>query len=212
MAPRPAPMDAVRMMIGRATVRLVTQADGVQRLQLEGLADEVLEEIERHQDYGFNSHPLDGASAVTLALGGTRGRSMAVAVGDRRYRMELEAGEVAISDDQGQKVHLTRDGIVVETAKSITLQAGEEVIVQAPKLTAMIDGEAKVTCETATIDASGDALLKAAGTAKVQGATVHVIGDDVRLGGTGGAKVALVGDTVAGGVITGPGATKVRAT
>lgn len=40
---------------------------------------------------------------------------------------------------------------------------------------------------------------------------VDIISDNVNLGGTGGAKVALVGDAVSGGVITGPGASKVKA-
>ncbi len=201
-----------RMMVGRGTVSLVDDGEGGQMLQLELLADEVLDEVERHQNYGFSSHPLPGAQAVTTALGGARGMSVAVVVSDTRYRIELQPGEAALHDDQGQKVHLTRDGIVVQTAKKITLQADDELIVQAAKLTATVTGEAKVTCQTATVDASGDALLKAGGTAKVEAAHVLVESADVILGGASGAKkVALVGDTVAGGVITGPGAAKVKA-
>ncbi|MBI1407290.1 MAG: phage baseplate assembly protein V [Caulobacter sp.] len=205
MAPRSASADAVNMMIGRGGVRLVNDEGEVQLLQLEVLADEVLDDVERHQDYGFNSHPLDGASAVILALSGIRGRSLAVAVGDRRYRLQLEPGEVAISDDLGQKVHLTRDGIVVQTTGKITLQADEEVILQTPKLTATVTADA-------TIDATGDVLVKSSSKATVEAPQVIVASDDIRLGGAGAnKKVALVGDAVAGGFITGPGSTKVKA-
>lgn len=38
-------------------------------------------------------------------------------VADRRYRLQgLAAGEVALYDDLGQKVHLTRGGIVIDGA------------------------------------------------------------------------------------------------
>lgn len=176
-------IDGLRMMVGRAIVRLVDDAGEAQALQLELLADEVMEGVERHQDYGLSSVPLPGATAVTLSLGGQRGRSLAIAVGDRRYRLTgLAAGEVALHDDQGQKLHLTRDGIVIVTPFDLTAQIGGDVAVTA-------EGNATLTADA-----------------------VVVHSDNIQLGGAGGHKVALVGDAVAGGVITGPGATKVKAT
>ncbi len=41
---------------------------------------------------------------------------------DRRYRLKgLQTGEVAVYDDQGQSVTLTREGIVVDGAETSTL-------------------------------------------------------------------------------------------
>jgi hypothetical protein len=42
-----------------------------------------------------------------------------------RQRGVLLGGEVAMYDDQGQKVHLTRDGVVVETPLNVTIKAGQ---------------------------------------------------------------------------------------
>lgn len=52
---------------------------------------------------------------MVLFPGGDRSHGMAVIVADRRYRLKgLARGEVAIYDDQGQSVTLTRGGIVVD--------------------------------------------------------------------------------------------------
>ena len=73
--------------------------------------------------------------------------------------------------------------------------------------------------ETITITATTDVDIVAHANANVTASTkatvtapeVDIISDNVNLGGTGGTKVALVGDNVSGGVITGPGATHVKA-
>jgi len=215
MTRKSAPIGDLRMSIGRASVSLVDDAGEVQSLQLEVLDDEVLDDVERHQDYGFASAPHPGASAVILAVAGNRRQSLAVAVGDRRYRLTgLEAGEVAIHDDQGQKIHLTRTGIVIETDLDVTVTTGGAVTFNATGDVAVnSDGKAVVTAGgDAEVNAGGDALITGVGKATVQAPQVIVDSADVLLGGSGAIKkVALVGDSVSGGVITGPGATRVKA-
>lgn len=160
-------------MVGRAVLSAIDDERGIQALQIEGLADEVQDGVERLQDYGFTSVPLPGAEAAVVYAGGLRSHGLVVAVGDRRYRLKaLGAGEVAVYDDQGQKVHLTRAGILVSTEKKVTIEAGEALLVKS---------DAKVTIEAPE---------------------VTVTSDNVKLGGDGPA-VARVGDPVAGGVITG---------
>lgn len=105
----------LRLMVSRAVVRLVDDDSKTQTLQLEILKGELYDRIERLQNYGITSVPLPGAEAIVLAAGGDRAHGITVVVGDKRYRLTgLEAGEVAIHDDKGQKVHLTRAGIVVD--------------------------------------------------------------------------------------------------
>lgn len=55
---------------------------------------------------------------------GDRSHAVVVTVSDRRYRLKgLQTGEVAVYDDQGQSVTLTREGIVVDGAgKTITFR------------------------------------------------------------------------------------------
>ncbi|MBI1408114.1 MAG: phage baseplate assembly protein V [Caulobacter sp.] len=214
MAPRKASIDAARMMVGRAGVALVDDSGDEQLLQLELLADEVLDDVVRHQDYGFNSAPLPGATAVTLAVSGQRGQSIAVAVGDRRYRLKgLQGGEVALADDLGQKVHLTRDGIVIVTSLDLSFQVGGAVAINATGDVAVTtQGSASVSADgDATIAAEGNVQVTATGNATVTAAKASLDAPEVHLGGSaGGGRVARVGDTVAGGLITG-GSTKVFA-
>ena len=110
----------VAALMVRAIVSRVDDTLAGQGLQLRGLKDEA-PEVEHLLPYGFTSVPLTpsadgtGAEALVLFLGGSRSGGIAIAVGDRRYRLTgLPDGEVAIYDDLGQKVHLTRTKIVVE--------------------------------------------------------------------------------------------------
>lgn len=113
----------VMLMVGRAVLNAVYDGASSQLVQASLLSDEVRDKMERMAEYGFTSVPLSGAQGVVVFVGGERGHGIVVATGDPRNRMSgLQAGEVAIYDDQGQSVYLTRAGIVVNGAgKPITL-------------------------------------------------------------------------------------------
>jgi phage baseplate assembly protein V len=107
----------VRGMISRAVVSLVNDAAKLQAMQVTMLADQVPDEVEHFQHYGFSSVPFAGAEGVALAIGGSTGHTVVINVDDRRFRMRgMANGEVALSDDLGHKVHLTRNGIVIDGA------------------------------------------------------------------------------------------------
>lgn len=102
-------------MFTRGRVRSVNAAGKLQVLQLDLLAGETKDRLEHLEPYGFTSHPLAGAEAAAAFLDGDRSHGVVLVVADRRYRLVgLQAGEMAIHDDQGQKVHLTRSGIVID--------------------------------------------------------------------------------------------------
>jgi len=118
--------DRVRLMVGRAIVSAVNDAGTLQMLQVELLADEVQDQVERFQDYGFASAPFAEAEALLVFPGGLRSHGIAIAVADRRYRLRnLVEGEVALFDDQGQVVHLKRDGILIESSLRVLIEAPE---------------------------------------------------------------------------------------
>ena len=80
-------------------------------------ADVGRDQVERFQQYGVTSVPHAGAECVTLSVGGNTDHPVVINVDDRRYRMRgLKTGEMAIYDDQGMSVHLTRGGIVIRGA------------------------------------------------------------------------------------------------
>ncbi|OLY66106.1 baseplate assembly protein, partial [Citrobacter braakii] len=103
--------------------------------------------IEHLEPYGFTSRAQAGAEAVVLFPDGDRSHAVAITVSDRRYRMKgLKTGEVALYDDQGQSVTLTRAGIVVDGGgKVITFK-------NAPKARFEMDiestGQIKDLCDT----------------------------------------------------------------
>jgi phage baseplate assembly protein V len=112
-------------LVARGIVRLVNQTPGVQLLQVGLLAGETRDGVEHVQPYGYTSNPLPGAEpAVVLFPQGDRSHGIAIVVGDRLYRLRpLQSGEVAIYDDQGQKVYLKRNGIEIATTLNVTVQA-----------------------------------------------------------------------------------------
>lgn len=106
---------SIQNIITRAVITAVDSAKKCQMLGLALIAGESKEGIEHLEPYGFTSTAQDGAEAVTLFPLGDRSHGVVVVVSDRRYRLKgLKRGEVAIYDDQGQSVTLTRAGIIVD--------------------------------------------------------------------------------------------------
>lgn len=113
-------------LVSRAIVRRVDDAKKMQSLQVDLLDTETRDEVERPQNYGFTSVPLEGAEAVAVFVGGRRDHGLVLAVEDRRYRVTgLKSGEVAIYTDEGDRVTLKRGG-------TIEIKASSKVVVNAP--------------------------------------------------------------------------------
>ena len=97
---------------------LSTLTDGLVRLfSASGRPGESFSKREFIQHYGYASAPLPGAELVIHAQGNV---ITCIASDDRRYRFALESGEVALYDDLGQRIHLTRNGIQASSPISIT--------------------------------------------------------------------------------------------
>lgn len=109
--------NRIQSLLGRAVVLAASSAGKMQQLQIRILAGEDKSDVEHFEPYGFTSCPKPGAEALPIFFDGDRSHGVVIVVADRRYRLQaLQAGEMAIHDDQGQKVHLTRDGIVIDGA------------------------------------------------------------------------------------------------
>ena len=107
---------------GSITATKALEGKGVRRAQVRFDGSEIRDETPLVGLYGVASRPLEGADAVLVFVAGNRSKGIIIATNDRRYQLELAEGEVALHDDQGQKVHLTRAGIVIEGAgKPITI-------------------------------------------------------------------------------------------
>lgn len=107
---------AIHNLALRAIVQIVNSGTKMQTLQISLRQGEAKDELEHIEPYGFTSCPKPGAEAVTIFFDGDRSHGIALVVGDRRYRLQgLESGEVALHDDQEQKIVLLRDKILIDT-------------------------------------------------------------------------------------------------
>lgn len=102
-------------LICRAVIKSVDASKKCQSVDLELIAGEPKSNIEHVEPYGFTSKAKSGSEGMVLFPDGDRSHGVVVVVSDRRYRIKgLKDGEVALYDDQGQSVTLTRSGIVVD--------------------------------------------------------------------------------------------------
>lgn len=122
---------------------------GADKVQARVLDDETLNNIDRVEPYGFSYRPHPGCQTYLLFPSGDRSYGVAIVIGDRRYQMDLEEGEVALHDDEGNHVHIQRGGVIEVTATT------------------------KVLASTPLFEATGDVLIH--GNLTVQGGA-HVTG------------------------------------
>lgn len=114
----------VRLAIGRAVLGLVNDATRLQAVQVQVRADEVRDEAEHFQHYGFTSVPLPGAEGVALAVGGSTDHIVVLNIDDRRYRARgLAAGEVCLYTRWGDRIVLRESGIEIEHTSQVTITA-----------------------------------------------------------------------------------------
>lgn len=114
--------NRVMMMFARGVLRGVTDTGPRQQVQVELLKDELRDGLEHMQNYGFTSHPKGGDCAVAFN-GGNREQGIVLVVDDRRYRIPLQAGEVAIYDDLGNKFELLREMVKVTAVQHVEVLA-----------------------------------------------------------------------------------------
>ena len=109
----------VMLIASRGVIELVDDTPKCQSVQVSALADEVLDEVEHFQSFGFTSVPPKGSECIVLSLGGNRSTSVVLAVGDRRVRLKgLNSGDVAVYNDDGTASIVLRHGGKIEVIAS----------------------------------------------------------------------------------------------
>ena len=105
----------LRSVVMGARVSYVDDSGPVQLAQARVSANMTRDQLPRLAEYGFQSVPPVGADVVMLHLAGEQTTGVIIATGHQTYRLRgLSSGEVAISDDKGQKVYLSAAGIRIE--------------------------------------------------------------------------------------------------
>lgn len=111
-------LKMVRSIISSVTEGVIKRFSG------SGRSDETFTSREYFQHYGFTSRPLKDAEGILIKDGNN---IILVASDDRRYRIQVEDGEVALYTDEGDKIHLKRN-------KEISISSGGKVVVNAANL------------------------------------------------------------------------------
>jgi phage baseplate assembly protein V len=127
--------NKIFLLVGRAIVTYINNSTDVhhQKVQISVLKNEVLSNVERIQEYGFETYPYTNSEAVCLFLAGDRKHGIVITIGDRRYRLtDLTEGEVAIytSEDQeteGHRIHLKSGQNIDIRGTSVTINCNVTV-------------------------------------------------------------------------------------
>lgn len=118
--------ERVLSMIGCAIIQAVKDSGNLQVLKLSMLRDELKEDVERIQEYGFTSNPPKGSEAVVVFPQGNREFGVVIATDSATYRLKnLPEGAVALYNKNGDYVKLTEGKIEVHAAE-ITLGDGSD--------------------------------------------------------------------------------------
>ncbi len=116
----------------------------IKRFSAAGRPGETIDDREYLQHYGFTSRPLAGSEGVLICDGN---HIVMIASDDRRYRISLVNGEVALYTDEGDKIHLKRGRI-------IEIDGGEQVNVITK--VAQVTASTSATITSPLINLGGD--------------------------------------------------------
>jgi phage gp45-like len=119
----------IQGIVARAIIKNIDDSEKMQKVQIGILKDEIRDDVDRVQQYGFTSCPKPGADAVVIFVGGNRDHGIVIATDDARYRFKSMAdGEVALYTDEGDYIQLSR-------GKIIKIKAQTKLQIDTPELT-----------------------------------------------------------------------------
>ncbi|HDR1022159.1 TPA: phage baseplate assembly protein V [Pasteurella multocida] len=124
---------SLKLLINRGVMSFVSDEHMRQNLQIRLQSDEVIDEAERFQNYGFSSVPTAG-EVIALEVGGKRSHLAVLVVDDKGVRPKgLKSGDVVVYHQEGHRILLTETGEIILTCKKLTVQAEEQVVFETPQ-------------------------------------------------------------------------------
>jgi len=115
-------------IFARGMQKLIDDSAGTQKIQVVVLNGETITDVERMQEYGFSSVPLNDAETVIGFINGSKEQGLILCVNDRRYRPTgLADGDVIVYDYRGNKITCKDSGIELEcvNGNKIEMVSGE---------------------------------------------------------------------------------------
>lgn len=176
----------------RGKITLVVSDAPIQRVQLDGLAGETLQDLEHLQEFGFASHPPAGSEAVVIPLGGDTTHGVIVATQHGSFRVKnLAPGETAVFSSEGAKIVIKKGKIIEADCDVFKVNCKEY----------QVNAETGANFNTPQLETSAQLTaqgqINGNGGMAVQGGSGATFSGDVTQ--TGG-SFATDGDVTAGGV------------
>ncbi len=119
------------MTIARGSIKSVKDGAKLRTLNIIGLQEESLSDVEHFESYGLTAVPAESgndgsAEAIIGFVGGSRSHPVVLAYGDRRSRPKgRAAGDVTLYHYNGAEIHFSTSGININTAGNpLTITAG----------------------------------------------------------------------------------------
>lgn len=144
----------LRGIVARGTVLSVDDSGPVQRVDVEIHAGVIRQGVEVLLPAGLASAPVAGAGVVLFAVGGDQGDLVALPTAAPGTRLgNLAAGEIGISDGNGNRVVMRAGGIVeIRAAAKVRVVAPQVEIVASSGVT--ITGDLTVSGDVSDLNGS----------------------------------------------------------
>ena len=108
----------------RGKIARVKAAGGVQKIQVEGLEGETVQDLEHAENFGFTSNPPAGSDCVVVPLGGKTSHGIIVTTTNGAYRITgLAEGETAVYNADGAKMVLKKGRIIEIDCETLNIKA-----------------------------------------------------------------------------------------
>lgn len=124
---------SLKLLVNRGVMSFVSDEHKRQNVQIRLQSDEVIDDAERFQNYGFSSVPTAG-EVIALEVGGKRSHIAVLVVDDKGVRPTgLKAGDVVIYHQEGHRLLLTENGEAILSCQKFTVQAEQQVRFETPQ-------------------------------------------------------------------------------
>ncbi|OFN18437.1 phage baseplate assembly protein V [Neisseria sp. HMSC072B12] len=119
----------------RGKVARVQAGSGVQKIQVEGLDGETVQDLEHAENFGFTSNPPAGSDCVVVPLGGKTSHGIIVTTTNGAYRITgLSDGETAVYNADGAKIVLKKGRVIEIDCDKLNIKAPSGVNITSEKV------------------------------------------------------------------------------
>lgn len=119
----------------RGKVARVQAGGGVQKIQVEGLDGETVQDLEHAENFGFTSNPPAGSDCVVVPLGGKTSHGIIVTTTNGEYRITgLSDGETAVYNADGAKMVLKKGRVIEIDCDKLNIKAPSGVNITSEKV------------------------------------------------------------------------------